>query len=913
MCALPSLRPFPVSSLVLPDTLAAAISDRYHLQRELGQGGMATVYLAQDLRHERDVAVKVLRPELAAMLGAERFLTEIRTTARLQHPHILPLHDSGNAGPWLFYVMPYVPGETLRDRLNREKQLPIGDAVRIAVAVASALDYAHRHGVIHRDIKPENILLHEGQALVADFGIALAASKASGSRLTETGLSLGTPHYMSPEQAMGEREITARSDVYALGCITYEMLTGEPPFTGSSAQAIVARVLTEEPRRITLQRKNVPPAMEAAVLTALEKLPADRFPTAAAFAEAFTGGRGTGAGETWVTPVGMTATSTVRVAPAAARDGRWRLAAIAAGVAALAAAAIAGWALTRPTAPAAAVSNNYVLLGDSTAPSTAAPSLALSPDGSTLAFRDVRPGGGLWLKRRDALQPVALAGTERATNPAFSPDGQWIVFVADGRLKKVGAAGGLVSIVADSAAASGFGGATWLDDGTIVFVPPQIDELRRVAASGGPVTRALRDSTLSSVGLGMPVALPGSRGVLFQGCTSGCVTMGIRVLDLKTGRQKMLLPDAAQAVYLGHGRMLYVRRDGTALVAAFDLEKLEVKGQGTPVFDGVQIGLGFAHLAVSPLGTVVYIRGSGNIGQNVVVRVSADGKFDPIDPDWFGAINSFDLSPDGRRMAVGTGTTNGDLNIWIKQLDKGPVTRLSFGGRDRRPSWSPDGRTVAFLRDTGSTSIVMARAADGSSAERVLARLPYQPQEIEWSADGKLLILRTDSGSPGAGDLLGVPLDGAAGGGSEPAPVPLVTSPFLDLSPSVSPDGKWLAYASNESGTLEVYVRPFPATQSARISISVNGGSEPRWSRDGKTLFFLDASKHMNAARVTTAGGLAVERIEHLFDATGFRPDGFHQSYETTADGHFIFLAARQVPGQAAESRVVWTENLLGR
>ena len=230
------------------DRLTDALADRYRLERELGQGGMATVYLAQDLRHDRRVAVKVLRPELAAVIGAERFLSEIKTTANLQHPHILPLFDSGEADGFLFYVMPFVEGETVRDRMNREKQLPVADAVRIATEVAAALDYAHRHNVIHRDIKPENILLHDGRALVADFGIALAASKAGGTRMTETGMSLGTPHYMSPEQAMGEREITARSDVYALGCVLYEMLTGDPPFTGSTAQAIVARVVTESPR-----------------------------------------------------------------------------------------------------------------------------------------------------------------------------------------------------------------------------------------------------------------------------------------------------------------------------------------------------------------------------------------------------------------------------------------------------------------------------------------------------------------------------------------------------------------------------------------------------------------------------------------------------------------------------------------
>ena len=230
----------------MTDRLAAALADRYRLERELGQGGMATVYLARDLRHERQVAIKVLRPELAAVIGAERFLREIKTIATLQHPHILGLIDSGEVQGTAYYVMPYVEGESLRDRLSREKQLPIAEAVRLATQVAGALDYAHRHGIIHRDIKPENVLLHDGSALVADFGIALAVSKTGGTRMTETGMSLGTPHYMSPEQAMGEREITARSDVYALGAMTYEMLAGEPPFTGPTAQAIIAKVMTGE-------------------------------------------------------------------------------------------------------------------------------------------------------------------------------------------------------------------------------------------------------------------------------------------------------------------------------------------------------------------------------------------------------------------------------------------------------------------------------------------------------------------------------------------------------------------------------------------------------------------------------------------------------------------------------------------
>jgi len=266
--------------------LATALAGRYAIERELGAGGMATVYLARDLKHDREVALKVLRPELAAVLGAERFLQEIRISARLDHPHILTLIDSGETDGFLWYVLPYVRGESLRDKLTREKQLAIEEALRIAVQVASALDHAHRHGIVHRDIKPENILLHEGEAMVADFGIALAAREAGGARLTESGLSLGTPQYMSPEQATGSEELDARADVYSLGAVVYETLAGEPPHTGPTVQAVIAKLLTERPTRIRTLRDTVPEGIDAAVAKALAKVPADRFAGTAEFAAA---------------------------------------------------------------------------------------------------------------------------------------------------------------------------------------------------------------------------------------------------------------------------------------------------------------------------------------------------------------------------------------------------------------------------------------------------------------------------------------------------------------------------------------------------------------------------------------------------------------------------------------------------
>ena len=268
--------------------LREALADRYRIDRELGRGGMATVYLAHDLKHDRKVAVKVLRPELAAVLGAERFLAEIRVTANLQHPNLLPLFDSGEAGRFLYYVMPYVEGETLRARLERERQLPVDETLRLVTLLGSALDYAHARGVIHRDLKPENILLQSGQPVIADFGIALAVAQAGGARVTETGLSLGTPHYMSPEQAAAERDIDARSDQYALAAVTYEMLSGEPPHTGPTAQAVIARLMSEQTRSLRATRPGVPAEVDRAVTRALAKSPADRFPSVSAFVAALT-------------------------------------------------------------------------------------------------------------------------------------------------------------------------------------------------------------------------------------------------------------------------------------------------------------------------------------------------------------------------------------------------------------------------------------------------------------------------------------------------------------------------------------------------------------------------------------------------------------------------------------------------
>jgi serine/threonine-protein kinase len=409
------------------DRLTAALADRYAIERELGAGGMATVYLAEDLKHHRKVAVKVLRPELSAILGGDRFLAEIKVTANLQHPNILPLYDSGEADTFLYYVMPYLEGETLRDKMDREKQLSVEETVKLVESVAAALDYAHQHGVIHRDIKPENILLQSGQALVADFGIALAVSQAGGTRLTETGLSLGTPHYMSPEQATGDRDLDAKSDVYSLGSVTYEMLVGEPPHVGNSVQAIVAKILSDTPAPVGRTRQLVPPNVDAAVQRAIAKSPADRFARAADFAAALTN-------PTFTLP----GTAAVRSATGG-KGGLWNP--LSAGLAALAAVTtlLTIWALSRPGPPAPVVRYSMALAEEEALAPVFGPSLALSPDGSRLVYAGPTLGGGnqLWLRERNQLNATPLPGTEGGYQPFFSPDGQRVGFLIIQRAREL--------------------------------------------------------------------------------------------------------------------------------------------------------------------------------------------------------------------------------------------------------------------------------------------------------------------------------------------------------------------------------------------------------------------------------------------------------------------------------------------
>jgi serine/threonine-protein kinase len=863
------------------ERLAAALADRYRIERELGQGGMATVYLAEDLKHDRKVALKVLKPELAAVLGADRFVIEIRTTASLQHPHILPLFDSGTADGFLYYVMPFIQGETLREKLNRETQLGVDEAVRIAIDVADALHYAHSQGVIHRDIKPENILLANGRPMVADFGIALAVSAAAGGRMTETGLSLGTPHYMSPEQATAEKEISARSDIYSLASVLYEMLAGQPPHSGGSAQQVIMKILTETPPPVTALRKSVPPNVSAAVDKAIEKLPADRFANAAAFAAALgdSSFRSTGV----VAGRATTATDTWRQKAAVP-------ALIATGLLVIA----LGWSMQQPDAPAPVTRYRLQLSEDQGLSGSPWSRLAVSPDGSKLVYMsDNDLGTHLLLRLRDQLDAVEIPGTDYAVNPAISPNGRQVAFMSRGAIKVASLAGGPPTPVTDSVV--GLPGLAWGPDGFIYYDRLGLGPLMRVPEAGGRAESFGQvDSTKGEQQHSWPDVLPNGRGVIMTVSRGGPGAMGgatdeIAVLDLTTGTHRALVRGIF-ARYSRSGHLLYVTSDGTLMGVPFDERRMELTGEPVALTEGVgvRVGGGAVDLTLSANGTLWYAAGKvGSAGTRQPVWVERDGAATLVSPDWFGLIADPTISPDGKRLAVST--TELTSQIWVRDLEQGLLSRVSLTGQENvRPAWSADGRSVVYVSDRRTDRDLFQRLADGSQPETLLMDEKLPLEEVAFSSDGVWMIYR-------AGSILGERDLYARRIGSDSSIV-LVATAASESSPALSPDGRWLAYVSTESGTEEVYVSPFPNTGERRWKISAQGGQEPVWSYSGNELFYRVAGT-TNAQMVmdVSAGSTFVPGARRvLFPLTRYSMSATHQQYAVARDGRFLMIRATE-------------------
>jgi len=870
----------------ITEHLSTAIADRYRIERRLGEGGMATVYLAEDLKHDRKVALKVLRPELGVVLGADRFLQEIKTTARLQHPHILPLYDSGSTTAatgggtaFLYYVMPYVQGETLKEKLDREQQLGIDEAVNIASEVADALQYAHDQGVIHRDIKPENILLSGGRALVADFGIALAVSAAAGGRMTETGLSVGTPQYMSPEQATADKHVTSRSDIYSLGSVLYELLTGEPPHTGPSAQAMIMKIVSDAARPVRELRKAVPPHVAAAVAKALEKVPADRFDSAKAFAEALHN------------PVFTSSGATARTFDAAGPVSR-RFARPAVMALILLTIALLAWTWIRP-GRTTSVARFPTTLGASGALDglTFGVEATLSPDGASLVFRSPLTGPGqLYIKRRDEVVARPLAGTEGGSGPFFSPDGAWIGFVAHGQLRRIPSTGGASLKLADSVDPTYNRGA-WLEDGSIVYYDFPNHALRRLRSGDATSTVIVSRAMVGGRYPWFPTPLPSSRGILFAAHLTECVgpvacrPSRVYVYDARRNVVRMLFDDAIGAWYVPTGHVLYLTSAGTLMAAPWDNATLTTTGRPVPVLDGLQAP-GFL---ISAEGTAYYLLGRSEFAPGpapnaAVVWVDRAGHVEPVDSSWQvntgGTDNGAEgtdwgiaLSPDGRRIAL-TLLTDLGTDIWIKQLPGGPVSRLTqYAGADRSPAWTPDGRAVTFLSDrpisTDTTRKVnpvnvWEQAADGTGEPRLLWGKD-DPTDAFWSPDRRWLVLgtTTSTGASGRGEI------SAAHPGVDSLARRILGTGSDTRGAALSPDSHWLAYVSNEQGANEVFVRPFPDVNGGKWQVSSGGGSAPLWAHNGRELFYV-ANGKMNLVRIHPGPPFSAESPRVLFAI----PDG---------------------------------------
>lgn len=861
-------------------TLNAALQGRYSIRRRLGEGGMATVFLADDGRHQRKVAIKVLKPELAAAIGSDRFLAEIRTTANLQHPHIVPLFDSGEADGFLFYVMPYLAGESLRARLDRERQLPIDEAVRIARGVAEALDYAHRQGVVHRDIKPANILLHEGQPQVSDFGIALAVSAAGGERLTKTGTSLGTPHYMSPEQAAGEQDITPRSDLYSLGAVLYEMLSGDPPHTGPSSQAVLSRILTEEPRPIDDARRSVPPHVAGVVRRALEKLPADRFGSGEELARALSD-------PTFRWPREPTRSLAARLVPLAG----YAVAAVMAAFAAW------GWLRSPGSDAAGPVSRLVVPLAEDQRLSVAgggAFPFDLSRDGRSIVYRAQKGGDNrLFLRDLDSFDARELAGTDEARQPFFSPDGRWVGFFAERELRRVSVDGG-APLTITGVGAEPFG-ASWGSGGRILF-SLRGDGLYSVPETGGkaegielaPVNAPVggeADSAAALVSAGSPRwphLLPGNRHALLT--TDG----GTGILTLATGELRYIL-SGSQAVYLPTGHLLFNAGEERLRLVPFDLDRLEVAGAPLPALENVfrGPGSGAAHFRVSETGTLVFVAGGFQRSLVLVDRTGRESSL-AVEPRGY---RFPEISPDGDLIAVTVDPRPSD--IWVVDVRRESARRLTTTRHNIAPSWHPDGDRLTFWRNG---DVHWLPWPEGGEPRRVSDR-PLNQYGPTWLRDGRIIVFEP---APGTGGGL-LALDAETGEAAE-----FWVTPANEYSPRASPDGSWVAFTSDVSGAEEVYVLPSSGGGSP-VLVSVGGGSDGTWSADGTEIFYRSGSTIM-AVPVKTSPAFSPGIPEPLFSG----PYDFAQggNWDVGPDGRFVMIRAD--PRTSRQFQVVpnWFEEI---
>jgi Tol biopolymer transport system component len=880
----------------------------YEIASPIGAGGMGEVYQARDSKLGRDVAIKVL-PEAFAHDSERlsRFEREAKMLAALNHPNIATIHGLEQSNGTSYLVMELVSGETLADRIQREGALPVEEALPIARQIAEALEGAHEKGIIHRDLKPANVkVTPEGKVKVLDFGLAKAFegdaarddpsnSPTLSMAATMQGVILGTAAYMSPEQARG-KSVDKRTDIWAFGCVLFELLTGKQAFHGEDITDILAAVVRAEPDWQTLPAAT-PLKIRDLLRRCLQKDKAQRMQSA--------GDARIEIQEALAAP----ATEMGAIPAAAARSWRGRLPWAATSVCALIAIAFAvGYVLRAPKLQQP-IQLTAEIGADASLVTGGGSSVVLAPDGSRLAL--IAAGSDqisrIYIRPLDQLKATALTGTENARDPFFSPDGQWIGFFAKGKLKKISTQGEGEVTLCD---AIDDRGGSWGEDGTIVFNPANLVALSKVPSAGGtcePLTTL--DKQAGETTHRWPQILPGDKAVLFTSSTiaGSYENANIMVYSMSSGTKTTVLRGGYYARYLPSGDLVYMH-EGTLFAVPFDLNRLAVTGQPAPILEGVSAtpnANGGAEFSFSKTGSLAYIAGPAGGGQNVSIDwMDREGKFTPL-RETLGEYSDLAFSPDGKRLAMDI-SDGKRTDIWVDDWERDSLTRLTFDGLSNRvPIWTPDGQRITYSSEQkgGTYNLWWIRADGAGNAQRLTQSKDIQ-SPTSWRPDGKVLAF-WEINPDTAYDVMSLPMEGDEKSGWKPGVAkPFVNTVFVELAPAFSPDGRWLAYMSNESGNYEVYVRPFPGP-GGKWQVSTGGGSMPKWSRKGKELFYRAPDSKIMVVTYTSTGDSFQADKPELWSPGQFTDAGTYSNFDLDPNGkRFAVLKTPSTQGNAAMNKV---------
>jgi eukaryotic-like serine/threonine-protein kinase len=893
----------------------------YEILSAIGAGGMGEVYRARDTRLDRIVAIKVLPTHLADRSELrERFEREARTIASLNHPHICTLFDIGQQDGIDYLVMEYLEGATLAQRLQKGA-LPLEQVLQYAIEISDALDKAHRKGVTHRDLKPGNIMLTKTGAKLLDFGLAKLKQEATpadvslsdlptgNDPLTAQGTILGTLQYMAPEQLEGKVEVDARTDIFSFGAVVYEMATHKRAFEGDSQASVISAIMTSEPPAISLLQPMTPPALDRLVKKCLRKDRDDRWQSARDITDELK----------WIESGDSQAAvsePTSGMKGVRALKGRGRFLTLGAFLFAILVTGLAVWNLKpAPTEPPKVVSRFTITLpsGQQLAGLNNGPAVALSPDGTHLAYV-ARQGGlqQLYLRAMDSLEANPIPGTEGAVNPFFSPDGLYLGFFGGGKLKKVSVNGGAAVTLAD---ASNPCGADWGGQGIIAFAPTANGTIEQVPDTGGAL-QPLSHFEKSELSQRWPEFLPDGKALLFARAQSALdfTNAQISVQLLGTGQQRNLIPAATHPRYAPSGHLIYAQ-GGSLIAMPFDSRRLASTGAWVPVVEGVLQSpiKGDAQYGFSATGSLVYVSGGVQSAQSSLIWVSRNGTEQPL----AAAAHAYlfpRLSPDGRRVAVGIQEQEGQ--IWIYDLTRGGSTRLTFEGiSNNAPNWTPDGKRISFQSNKGGRPNIFWQLADGSGGLEQLTSSENNQAPSSWSPDGQLLAFMDINPTTGYDIWVLRMGDPSPGSGQARKAQPFLRTQFNESVPRFSPDGRWLAYVSDESGRYEIYVQPYPGP-GGKWQISTEGGTEPTWNPNGRELFYRSGDKMM-AVDVTTQPGFAAGRPRMLFEHSYVPTPGTNSNYDVSPDGQRFLMLKPSESAQAAPTQINvvlnWFEELKRR